>query len=1595
MRLTVGERLPGSGPANQVGGYLVTAVVRETPWSGLYAGKKVFYNFDFTDKRPREAEDKEWLDVFLRTIHYSYLDDPAYIAGRRALARAEIQRVMGSGRSNVWPEPVDLLEVHNTRDPFALAEKAGAAKLDALEPIAVFARPHGEPLGRWQQSKPSRPAVLAVLAELLGFLCSAHDEGLVLNGLGPDTVLVDAAGRVHYVGTDMVLEATATAGFAWGRYFPPERYRQGFAAPECFDPAAPRDRRSDIYAWAVVAFFLLTGTAPAQLAQQQGKPWVRFGPEEFSQLEKMLRALPQEQVRDWAGQLGVEGAALIAGWPGNFLAVFRQCVAPEARLRPGSAAALRGWLLAPPPAPPAAALAFRLGGEQVRLLFDLTGVDPAARLLVRRALGSPPLTTEEGEAVSEGPPRPWLDDSVPRQPAASAGPGPVAEPIYYGIFSRLSRGKEVVSSPVLPAQVFDPTPTNLRLFAEAAAPAGEGKEPEPPGVALLFQALDGIKVAEALLTSPLPVVRRWAVHRLAERTRSAEAEPLLWNALADADETIRLVAAAGLMSAEIAPAPSRQLARRVLEALSGGDLDTALQAARLLPQWGVSKELLDQAAAELEAERPAACPVCGREVPGRERAAHLKSVHGYVESHGALLSREAALDRLWGRVFLANDVQAHEELLTLLNATRGADATPLAAPYSVALKAQLHSRAEGLFQGRSQEVPRLVRCLRADRRAHRHFPALLHDADPRVREIGRELLLPDLGGRLAADRVSAEDIFRELARLGGDELIEEKILLCRQLSYLGVDAAAVKTCLDRLLAERPVVCTECGQRLPGGEIETHLRHVHRVFAFRGERRSLQETLALLLDAVVSASPDPQAWTTLEAITREEQGERADAVLASWLAQKLFALSGEPRQQAAESVAEVVAASGSGPRLLPPLAAIPAEAASRPTAVLLALALISRMPPPLAPALLQLVKPLLGTRQAVTEVREAALAGLLRNTGSDDTAVRDLLLAFVAGSGKESAIRRLTHLEARVGQLPGIAALCRELEDQIRMRCTRCSAELRRAQMVKHLWGAHHLVLEGRRVREPWRLIEDWLEDYRLERDPAVLARCRDLAGRLDPQQGPDHLKRLLLQHGIEDPAARAELLAEAGRRGASLCPHCYAIVPLADAMPLTIVEGEEGELAALGYGVYASDRWLLPWLTVETPEGVLRDGLQPQWRQTRAGMVPYVAVPWLILLIALLVFAGLPLLLFLGVMLLAALAFTGIGYWLWPKPPALQDRAVDAAWSLLVPRLLEDLTPKASAFLAGLARASAGHGSARRRAAVLDDACAELEERTKTDASRSRHLGAVRRLLIEDDARGGADRVALLGEQAERALSGKLPLAFADELLSGAASDRVKPASRARLRALLCVRAFEHGLECSDLADLGRAYPDLGMAFGIAEESALAQLRVLWWLRNARPWAKLGDARTLFELADDRKTGGKRLEQCPDLLLAVECNPPIFVGTHGVFFEDNWIPESAASVEVVPRADAGWNVVVGPHRFRVRDNADDVARRLERWLRYYFTDFLLQADSARRWRACGALTPLGPRNGVKCPECRRQVLPQLGDVGVLLEEPEAARAAAS
>src|SRR6266852_3579177 len=97
------------------------------------------------------------------------------------------------------------------------------------------------------------------------------------------------------------------------------------------------------------------------------------------------------------------------------------------------------------------------------------------------------------------------------------------------------------------------------------------------------------------------------------------------------------------------------------------------------------------------------------------------------------------------------------------------------------------------------------------------------------------------------------------------------------------------------------VCPECGEQLAGG-LETHLRHKHQIYQFRGQRRSFNDTVVALLYAVCAPPADREAWQMLEAIAREQHGNRADHFLAAAVTAKLNRVEAERRGPALTAAA---------------------------------------------------------------------------------------------------------------------------------------------------------------------------------------------------------------------------------------------------------------------------------------------------------------------------------------------------------------------------------------------------------------------------------------------------------------------------------------------------------------------------------------------------------------------------------------------------------------------------------------------------------------------------------------------------------------------
>jgi hypothetical protein len=804
---------------------------------------------------------------------------------------------------------------------------------------------------------------------------------------------------------------------------------------------------------------------------------------------------------------------------------------------------------------------------------------------------------------------------------------------------------------------------------------------------------------------------------------------------------------------------------------------------------------------------------------------------------------------------------------------------------------------------------------------------------------------------------------------------------------------------DDRSAERPhpEVCGVCGTRLPPGHLDAHFRHAHQLYAFRGRHRPLQETLHAMLRALRRPASAAEAWAALTAVARDTYGPGADVFLAASASQALARARPERREAALAATARAIAAREGGPRLLAVLAADP-----EPTARQLALELAAALPPPLPADLLAAVGPLLADRRA-TPSAVAAAAALLGTTGREGPPALEVFQSLVRGVSTHRSVERLKLLSDRVGPCPDLEAFLRQTEDQLRMTCPRCSVELRRREMVPHLWQEHQLVLDGRRVRDPWQMVEEWLTEMLPGRPPgdaaALLDHCRTLGQRLDPENGLTRVHRLFMAHGVDDEEARRSLLAEAAARRASLCPDCFALVPVPPEAPRLPLNVWRGRLSLRGYRVEVADDGLFTDLEIETAAGVERR-LEPGRWLTRRGAAVLLAGPPVVLAllaaVSLEASAWLPLL-----PVTVLLAVAGVVGWLgdrrWRPRASATDRAVDHAWTLVAPRLhAEGFVPADGVFAAGLALTSLNYGRASVRAEQLARLLAVTEKAVAAGAEAVERLADLRRLAIHDAAVEGDDPVPLVVAEVARCFDGRLSFAYAERLLEAWESDWWTPASLARLRVLLCDRAFEAGFEVRNLLEAGRAAPTLGAVLEAENRRPLAWLRLLWSLRPRRPWDHCGKAVTVFEVAES-PAQSRLLAEHPDLLLLQEgvggwgpAAESVLVGGGGLVFGNVLFTERPGQVEVVsvPRpSGVTYDLEVAGEVFEFAEDPEDLALRLRRWFRFLFDEFLPKVAEVYRWQSPSVAATLRARESVACPECRHAVLTRPGKIGRSLEEP--------
>jgi hypothetical protein len=624
----------------------------------------------------------------------------------------------------------------------------------------------------------------------------------------------------------------------------------------------------------------------------------------------------------------------------------------------------------------------------------------------------------------------------------------------------------------------------------------------------------------------------------------------------------------------------------------------------------------------------------------------------------------------------------------------------------------------------------------------------------------------------------------------------------------------------------------------------------------------------------------------------------------------------------------------------------------------------------------------------TKLRINVAAKVLQSVAADSPIAARIVEIFRRKVSPGRAVNRLRRLAALVPHVPALRDALDELEAGVAAPCPRCGARLGFDDLIRHLWEKHRLLFENGRVREPWDVIGQWITEYARTNRPEFLDRSCDLAQALDPNDGLSRVHRLLLLGGTDDEEAHALLRAEAADQNATLCPHCYALVAQPTrAKPADVLVGS-GRVDGGGFRVELSDAYLYSRMIVDTPSGRIQTGPEPGHALTKRGAILLFLLP---LLLVSCVFAVLPRLMGMapvvpvGVMLLVS----GIVYLViamtWEDHSDPSGRAVDHAWNLLVPRILQrELRKSDAAFLAGLADASRGRGDIEEREDSLRQASAIMRK----ERIAIPYLTPLSVLQITDATQQEADDLLPIADEVSEVFQALLPFEHGEHLVRELRGDSVDRTRRARLRVLVLAQAFAAGLEAEDLRMIGQLCPTLGMSYASEDRDGLSRLRLLWLYRPRRLWQRVGSATTVFDLARYPRLAENYLKLRPDLLLFQASGgsgevAPILVCEEGVVYRDVVITDPGTRIRTKAKSivrGGGYELTIDDRVFKFREDPTILAHRLRGWTHFLFEEFLPRARMLTRRRSAHG-DRLISQKAMTCTECRRTFLGLTGEIG--------------
>jgi hypothetical protein len=592
-----------------------------------------------------------------------------------------------------------------------------------------------------------------------------------------------------------------------------------------------------------------------------------------------------------------------------------------------------------------------------------------------------------------------------------------------------------------------------------------------------------------------------------------------------------------------------------------------------------------------------------------------------------------------------------------------------------------------------------------------------------------------------------------------------------------------------------------------------------------------------------------------------------------------------------------------------------------------------------PAIVEQLLPLFTESRIPLAVRMAAAARAIESLPDTVQAIRGVARAITAGLSQSRALHRLRHLQHLTEKAAALDTLVELRERKVKMGCPRCGVRLPRAEMAKHLWHEHGLTLVKGKTRSRVGAVDAIRREYATAGDPALFDRAAEIGGE-------SAVRAWAAGTASEDEAL--PLCRAAREHGAGLCPACFAEVPphVSELPPLAVAHGR---VAGDGYVATATSAF------------------SPRMSATLAAAFVLLAVGGFVH------FA-------LGVVFAAA-AYSLLFFIRTPRTSP-DDRAIDAAWRKLASRLAD--RRDAARFLTRLCLTSIGQGDPMERANTL----IRIISRARDNPAERQLLAVALTLQMDDAGRYGRDRSAGIAELVAPAFGREQPTDFAEFVLAAYFRVPRETSERERLRILLHAAAFTADLTPQDVLDLCDAAPHIAEAMRLPAHH-LALLYGVWVHRTARPWATVGEARSVFGLATtERTTAGKLLTHEQGLLLMCDTHPdveaelgPVLITAGGVSVGGVVTLDPAADVHI---QNDGRELIFGKHTLKLsRAIPATFATELKAWLRFR-AEVLAVYPAMYLRNESRPLSRLLASFAASCPACGTKCLPLVGAVGRVL-----------